>query len=71
MVMNHLRTTHYHLGLVCALCIDFFSTNTDAMRWHAHMCKSNTSARDNDQEEDGYKNDDDGDKDDEYLPQEA
>ena len=46
-VVNHLRTTHYHLGLVCALCVDF-STSADAMRQHTHVCKSIASAEDND-----------------------
>ena len=47
MVVNHLQTMHYHLGLVCTLCIDFFTTSTDAMRWHTHICKS-IAAEDND-----------------------
>ena len=50
-IMNHLRTTHYHLGLVHGLCGDFFSPSADAMRWHAHMCKSIASAKENDWEE--------------------
>ena len=30
-VMNRLRTMHYHLGLVCAPCGDYFLTSADAM----------------------------------------
>ena len=71
MVVNHLRTMHYHLGLVCALCMDFFSTSTDAIRWHTQMCKSITAAKDNDWEEDEYDNDNDGDEDSKYLFKEA
>ena len=54
----------YHLGLVCALCMDFFLTSADAMRWHMHICKS-IAAEDNDcEEEEESKNDNDGDEDD-------
>ena len=66
--MNHLQTMHYHLGLVC---VDFFSTSADAMRWYTHVCKSITAAEDNDQEEEEYDNDDDGNEDNEYLVEEA
>ena len=37
MVVNHLRPMHYHLGLVCALYMDFFLTSADAMSWHTHV----------------------------------
>ena len=40
MVINHLRTVHYHLGLVCTLCMDFSATSMDTVRWHVHVCKS-------------------------------
>ena len=33
-VINHLWTVHYHLGLICALCCDFFAISGDIMRWH-------------------------------------
>ena len=57
-VMNHLTTMHYHLGLVRALCLGFFLTCTNAMRQHAHVCKS-IAAKDNDCKEEEFKNDDD------------
>ena len=69
--MNHLRTTHYHLGLVCALCVDFFSTSTNAMQQDAYMCKSIITAKDNDREEEEYENDNDSDEDEYYLLKEA
>ena len=62
---------HYHLGLVCALCVDFFLTSTDAMRWYAHVCKTIASTKDNDWDEEEYENDNDDNKDDEYLLEEA
>ena len=40
MVVNHLRTMDYHLGLVCTLSMDFFTTSMDTMRWHVHICRS-------------------------------
>ena len=70
-VMNHLRTMHYHLGLVCALSMDFFSTSVDTMMQHAHMCKSTATTEGNDQKEEEYKNDYNGNKDDEYLLKQA
>ena len=69
--MNHLLTTHYHLGLVCALYVDFFSTSTNAMQQHTHLCRSITATKDNDLEEEEYKNDNDSNEDDEYLLEEA
>ena len=64
--MNHLRTMHYHLGLVCAVCLDFFSTSADAMRHHVHVCKS-IATEDNDCKDEELENDDDGNEDDDYL----
>ena len=69
--MNHLRTMHYHLGLVCALCVDFFSSSMDPMRQDTHVCKSITTTKDNDQGEKESENDDDRDEDDDYLLEEA
>ena len=40
MVINHLWTMHYYLGLICVLCLDFFVTGMDTMRWHMPSCKS-------------------------------
>ena len=70
-VMNHLKTMHYHLGLVCALCVDFFSTSADTMMWYAHICRSITATKVNDWEEEESKNYNDGNKDDDYLLEEA
>ena len=70
-VVNHLRTMHYQLGMVCALWVDFFSTSPDTMRQHTHICKSIAAAEDNDQEEEESKNDDDGNEDDDYLHEEV
>ena len=70
-VLNHLRTTHYHLGLVCILYMDFFLTSADAMWSHTHMYYSIAAIEDNDWEEEEYENDDDGDENSEYLFEEA
>ena len=40
MVVNHLWTMHYHLGLICTCCLDFFTTRSDTMWQHALVCKS-------------------------------
>ena len=55
MVVNHLWTMHYHLGLVCAHCLDYFTTNAEAMHHHDHVLKAttaDTSDDDDDREED-------------------
>ena len=38
-MVNHLCTMHYHLGLICALCQDFFTKSADTIRWHASSCE--------------------------------
>ena len=67
MVINHLRTVHYHLGLVCTLCMDFFATSADTMRWHACICKLMAAE---DREEEESEIDDDSDEDDGFLLEE-
>ena len=64
-IVNYLRTVHYHLGLVCTLCMDFFATSVDTKRWHAHACNSMAN-KDKDWEEEESKNDN-GDEDNGYL----
>ena len=39
MVVNHLRTSHYHLGLICSCCMEYFTMSTDAMHQHSQLCK--------------------------------
>ena len=38
-IVNHLWTMHYHLGLICVHCLEYFTTCTDAMHWHTQLCK--------------------------------
>ena len=67
-VVNHLWTTHYHLGLICAHCLEYFTTSADTMSCHAHICKSTTAGNDDDyREEEDYKDNDNGDEDDEFM----
>ena len=70
MVINHLQTVHYCLGLVCASCLHFFATSIGTMRWHAHACMS-MATEDKDWEE-GEESEDgkDSDEDDGYLLEE-
>ena len=28
-VVNHLQSTHYHLGLICSCCLDYFTTSAE------------------------------------------
>ena len=60
---------HYHLGLICACCLDNFTTNEEAMCCHAQVCKLSTagnSDNDDDREEKDYKDDDNSDEDYEF-----
>ena len=36
-VVNHLRTTHYRLGLVCDWCFSCPTVMSDTLRWHGHQ----------------------------------
>ena len=36
-VVNHLRTTHYRLGLVCHKCFGCPSVMLDSLHWHGHQ----------------------------------
>ena len=60
-MVNNLQTMHYHLGLICAHCLDYFTINAEAMHCHAHVCKPTTvgaSDNDDDREEEDYENND-------------
>ena len=70
MVVNHLQTIYYHLGLVCALYVEFFTTSADTMRWHTCVCKS-IATKDNDHKDKESENIDDSNEDDNYLLEEA
>ena len=49
---------------MCTCCMDYFTTSTDAMCWHDHICKSTTGGNNDDREEDDNDN---GDEDDEFM----
>ena len=36
-IMNHLRTTHYKLGLICNQCFGCPTTMADTLHWHGHI----------------------------------
>ena len=36
-VVNHLRTTHYRLGLVCNQCFGCPTVMSDSLHWHGHQ----------------------------------
>ena len=43
-VVNCLQMIHYHLGLFCAHCLDFFTMTLDVMWQHALVCKSTAAS---------------------------
>ena len=47
-VVNHMQMTHYHLGLICACCLNFFTMSSDNMWQHALVCKSMAASDSND-----------------------
>ena len=59
-IMNHLRAIHYHMCLVCTLCMEFFTTSADTLRWHVHACKFMATDDKDQEEEEESKNEDDG-----------
>ena len=69
MVVNHLQTMHYHLGLICTCCLNYFTMSADAMWWHAQLCKSTVASDNNIREESppDYEEDDNGDDDFEFA----
>ena len=68
-MVNHLQSTHYHLGLICAHCLDYFTTNADTMHHHIRVYKSMTASGDDDDDRDkeDYEDNDNGDEDDEFM----
>ena len=63
MVVNHLQTHHYHLGLICSCCVEYF-TSAGAMHWHAKLCKPVLADIDDNDSDNGWEeesvNDDNG-----------
>ena len=59
MVVNHLWTSHYHLGLICSHCVEYFTMSADTMCQHSKLCKPVPAGinDDNDWEEE-FVNDD-------------
>ena len=57
---------HYHLGLICALCQEYFAMSLDTMRWHTSSCEALTT-KDKAPEEEEESESNNGDKDDGYL----
>ena len=69
-VVNHLWTKHYHLGLICAHCLDYFTTSADAMHQHTQLCKSTAASNDDDNREESppdYEEDDNSNEDFEFV----
>ena len=69
MVVIHLQTMHYHLGLICSCCLNYITTSTDAMHCHNPLCKSTAAGGDDDDDDEeeekespqDYKEEDNGD----------
>ena len=68
-VVNYLYTMHYHLSIMCAQCLEYFTMSADAMQRHALLCRPSATGDNNDDdwEEEDFEDDDNGDKDDELI----
>ena len=51
-VVNHLQTSHYHLGLICGQCLEYFTTSADTMCHHSQLCKPAPAGIDDDDDDD-------------------
>ena len=66
-VRNHLQTSHYHLGLICSHCVEYFTTSANVMCWHSQLCKLAPPSGDDNQEEESVNNDNSGEYNDEFT----
>ena len=69
MVVNHLWMSHYHLGLVCSQCLEYFTTSANTMFHHLQLCKpapASVNDNDDDQEEESDI-DDNGEDDNDFM----
>ena len=59
MVVNHLQTSQFCLGLICSQCLRYFTTSADTMHCHLQLCKQTLAGinNNNDQEEQCNSND--------------
>ena len=48
MVVNHLRTSHHHLGLICSQCLEYFMASVNMMCYDMQLCQSAPTCGDND-----------------------
>ena len=60
---------HYHLGLICACCLNYFMTTADAMCWHTQLCRSILAGDNNDIQESplDYEEDENGNGDYDFI----
>ena len=69
-MVNHLQNVHYCLGLICALCWEYFATSLDSMGWHTFSSESITM-KDKAHEEEEESESNNSDEDDGYLLEET
>ena len=51
MVVNNLWMSHYHLGLICGQCLEYFTTSTDTMCHHLQLCQPALASINNDNDD--------------------
>ena len=66
-VVNHLQTSHYHLGLICSCCMEYFTMSANAMYWQSQLCKLAPVNDDDDESKEESVDDDNGREYDEFA----
>ena len=69
-VVNHLRTSHYHLGLICDQCLEYLMMSAYTMHCHLQLCKpalASVEEDDNEDQEGESDIDDNGEDNDEFV----
>ena len=62
-VMNHLHTSHYSLGMICERCLLFFKSNSNVQYCHVQGCEpTHPNDSSSDEEKLGTRNGRDGNK---------
>ena len=67
-VVNHLQMSHYHLGIICGQCLEYFTTSSGTMCHHLQLWKlALASVNDDDDQEEVSSIDDNGEDDDDFA----
>ena len=66
MVVIHLQIMHYHQGLICGQCLEYFITSADVMHHHLQPCMPALDDDDDKEQEEESNIDDNGEDNDDF-----